>query len=499
MNGKIVSSKVHAAAPGSVGELLERERESACGFRSCCCRRCRRRRRCRAMAERPHRVRSSDRLELPRPKRARRPPQVFQPTANGDVLGTVRLQQPQEQRPAKARPPKITAKPSTWKNTSTLARADAVAEFLRANPGRHTRRDLVGQLWPGVEYLGGKQWRLIEGDPRVSCTVETTDSSAREIWFYRAAGTKRQQTTQSAAPRALAAGTAGHGPVDTWMDTSDVLRRLRAFARGRQTFEGFEVFPAAPSLGAPNAGSVFFHRLGTARKYVQDDYEWRHPNGTTNDGVLKASATLLAGKPVLTGRHSVLPTDPDFQRRTFYLAEEEEEPSVRMVQYIHARRKLRPAGGGLKRHGASRRREGAKKQQVRAASSVQLKDTAIAFRHKLCDLDEVASQRKQLRYKAVIVGAGTAGLGAARQLIDVHGMHPADILVLEGGGRIGGRIHTKLFEAKDGLPAVRVDLGASYLHGYDFDSCVSPLHSHHSMAFEPRSFAAATAACIVGC
>ena len=118
-----------------------------------------------------------------------------------------------------------------------------------------------------------------------------------------------------------------------------------------------------------------------------------------------------------------------------------------------------------------------KRQHVRAPPAVQLKDTDISFHHKPCDLDELASRRKQLRYKAIIVGAGAAGLGAARQLIDTHGMHPDDILVLEAGSRIGGRIHTKLFEATHGLPAVRVDLRASYLHGYDFESCAFLLPS----------------------
>jgi hypothetical protein len=306
------------------------------------------------------------------------------------------------------------------------------------------------------------------------------DGSTREIHFYRAAGSKRRQMTMPAA---------GHGAVDAWMDNADVVRRLRAFAKGRQTFESFSVLPGGPGLGAPNAGSVFFHRLSPGRNCVNDDYEWRYQNGTTSDSALRTSATLLNGKCVVKGRHSVLPADRHFQRRTFYLAEEE-EPSVRMVQYIHARGRLQPPSGGLKRPGDSGRPNRPKKQHVRTSSAAllknqhvraspaaQLKDTDITFRHKLTDLDELASQRKQLRYKAIIVGAGAAGLGAARQLIDAHGMHPDDILVLEAGSRIGGRIHTKLFEAKHGLPAVRVDLGASYLHGYDFESCACPLHS----------------------
>ena len=68
------------------------------------------------------------------------------------------------------------------------------------------------------------------------------------------------------------------------------------------------------------------------------------------------------------------------------------------------------------------------------------------------------------------MGAGAAGLGAARQLLDRGGLQASELLVLEGSSeRIGGRIHTKLFEATSSLPPVRVDLGASYLHGYEFE------------------------------
>lgn len=60
--------------------------------------------------------------------------------------------------------------------------------------------------------------------------------------------------------------------------------------------------------------------------------------------------------------------------------------------------------------------------------------------------------------KIILVGAGMAGLAAARYLAD-HGMN--DFLVLEGRNRIGGRIYT---EISDGMP---IDLGASWIHGPD--------------------------------
>lgn len=58
-------------------------------------------------------------------------------------------------------------------------------------------------------------------------------------------------------------------------------------------------------------------------------------------------------------------------------------------------------------------------------------------------------------YDVIIVGAGIAGLTAAKQLHE-NGLN---ILILEGDDRIGGRIHTI---DVDGTP---VDLGASWIHG----------------------------------
>ncbi len=57
----------------------------------------------------------------------------------------------------------------------------------------------------------------------------------------------------------------------------------------------------------------------------------------------------------------------------------------------------------------------------------------------------------------VIVGAGLAGLGAARTLVDTG----ADVVVIEARDRLGGRVHT---DTSLGVP---VDLGASWIHGVD--------------------------------
>ncbi|MGW8390785.1 flavin monoamine oxidase family protein [Pseudoduganella sp. HUAS MS19] len=69
--------------------------------------------------------------------------------------------------------------------------------------------------------------------------------------------------------------------------------------------------------------------------------------------------------------------------------------------------------------------------------------------------DHHAGQRKVAR-RAIVVGAGIAGLAAAKRLRQA-GM---DVIVLEARDRIGGRIHT--FNNWSG-PAI--DLGASWIHG----------------------------------
>ncbi|MBI1386613.1 MAG: NAD(P)-binding protein [Rhizobiales bacterium] len=58
--------------------------------------------------------------------------------------------------------------------------------------------------------------------------------------------------------------------------------------------------------------------------------------------------------------------------------------------------------------------------------------------------------------RIVVVGAGLAGLGAARMLA----AGGAEVIVLEARERIGGRIHTSR-----NWPDVPVDLGASWIHG----------------------------------
>jgi monoamine oxidase len=75
----------------------------------------------------------------------------------------------------------------------------------------------------------------------------------------------------------------------------------------------------------------------------------------------------------------------------------------------------------------------------------------------------------------VIIGAGTAGLSAAKTLAELSA--EVDVVVLEGRGRVGGRIDTMTLQGACRWPVLlfsrthistdgsRVDRGASYIHG----------------------------------
>ncbi len=60
--------------------------------------------------------------------------------------------------------------------------------------------------------------------------------------------------------------------------------------------------------------------------------------------------------------------------------------------------------------------------------------------------------------RVLVVGAGAAGLAAARELTDLG----HEVLVVEARDRLGGRVDTRLLGG-----AVPVDLGASWIHGVD--------------------------------
>ncbi|MTE13623.1 FAD-dependent oxidoreductase [Nocardia sp. CT2-14] len=75
-----------------------------------------------------------------------------------------------------------------------------------------------------------------------------------------------------------------------------------------------------------------------------------------------------------------------------------------------------------------------------------------------CDDDDSGTTPAGGRRRVIVVGAGIAGLAAARALAD----RGQDVVVLEARDRIGGRIWTSTQ-----WPDVPVDLGASWIHGVD--------------------------------
>ena len=64
------------------------------------------------------------------------------------------------------------------------------------------------------------------------------------------------------------------------------------------------------------------------------------------------------------------------------------------------------------------------------------------------------------RSAVVIVGAGVAGLSAARRLLENS---VEDVVVLEGSDRPGGRVYSRRLREEEG--AARVELGAQWIHG----------------------------------
>lgn len=80
----------------------------------------------------------------------------------------------------------------------------------------------------------------------------------------------------------------------------------------------------------------------------------------------------------------------------------------------------------------------------------------------------------------VVVGAGIAGLAAARRLRQAG----VDVTILEARPRIGGRIHTWR-----GWPDTPVDLGASWIHGWAHGNPVTPIARRAGARLVPSSYA----------
>jgi monoamine oxidase len=77
----------------------------------------------------------------------------------------------------------------------------------------------------------------------------------------------------------------------------------------------------------------------------------------------------------------------------------------------------------------------------------------------------------------VVVGAGVAGLSAARALLDAR----HEVIVVEGRDRIGGRVHT------DRSLGVPLDLGASWIHGIRGNP-IARLAREHGVPTRPTDY-----------
>src|SRR5215467_12146859 len=75
-----------------------------------------------------------------------------------------------------------------------------------------------------------------------------------------------------------------------------------------------------------------------------------------------------------------------------------------------------------------------------------------------------------------VVGAGAAGIGAARRLLDAGSL---SVVVLEARNRVGGRVHTI---APAGFP---LDRGAEWLHSADRNP-LSPLAQQRGFSIYRR-------------
>ncbi len=78
--------------------------------------------------------------------------------------------------------------------------------------------------------------------------------------------------------------------------------------------------------------------------------------------------------------------------------------------------------------------------------------------------------------RVIIIGAGLAGLTAARRLVDQHGFNqPEQVVVLEASQRVGGRLHSD----RTFGDAV-ADIGATWIHG-TINNPVRKLTDHYGM------------------
>ena len=97
-------------------------------------------------------------------------------------------------------------------------------------------------------------------------------------------------------------------------------------------------------------------------------------------------------------------------------------------------------------------------------------NTLLGF---LCCSFVIVSAAPSKRKKVLILGAGAAGITAAKTL---HDKGIADFLVLEGQDYIGGRMKVVPFAG------IKVELGANWIHYFDEEeNPLVPLRDKHNL------------------
>ena len=285
---------------------------------------------------------------------------------------------------------------------------------------------------------------------------------------------------QPAVGQAAASGTSLRK--DEWMDVKEIVRHLRAFTGGKQTSGGFKLHAAGRNFGTPEAGSVFFQECSfqnSARGQSRaDEHNWSNDNGRENDwaigrGTQNRGRVTMGCEKVIKGRQVAMPADRGFKRTVCCL--NVETPTVRMVQYIHESNqarptgtkqpRARPAGDSVPSPRPAKKAKEAKEARTKAPALPPLKevdlDVRFCAKRRFCVLHRwfcvpscrylsfVATEQVNgliaappagnLTYDVLVIGAGAAGLAAARRLVDAG----RSVLVIEGRDRIGGRIQVR--------------------------------------------------------
>eukprot|EP01052_Picozoa_sp_SAG31_P016860 SAG31_NODE_1132_length_9746_cov_6.720639_8_plen_567_part_00 len=302
-----------------------------------------------------------------------------------------------------------------------------------------------------------------------STTARTERSLARKagsgsVTSSSPRGSKK--APKSAKESASANFSISQGPrAESWLDPAAVVEMLSAFHAGKTSHQGYRLHPAGATFGLPKPGEVYCFECKTSLRI--DSHQWKERSDGKGLADRPRHEADRTGCRILMSRWVRNVTDRSFVRRIYRLPN---GSPVRMVHYVRLHDQHN--GGGDGRGGNKRRFAGAKTaerslaKRARPTARVPL-STEIHVNELLATPPARGSNHQQPNlYDVLVIGAGAAGIAAARRLHDAG----RSVLVIEGRSRIGGRIHTTLLQGHDAagmqLPPARIDLGASYLHGY---------------------------------